>query len=265
MNSRVRQAMLRILLLTEEFSPEELAEATSLLDDRGKDVFAFLRQKNSASKRAAPRPASNARMNKKGETRALQELKLTDGEKYQVLREFESSIREGKVLKTLDDFREFSTILGKDFGAAKSVKDALPHLTAVLARMDLDNMRAAIEKAPTRQGDDENAFRRLANHIISGARSVKSLSRSQITDGGQAICARVVVSVFGRRKFRLPIGSLRPGPIRATAEVSRPSGPWRQMCRFGDAAVRLVVARTPGNRPQNSQWNEQLPDSGFWE
>ncbi|MFI5454194.1 MAG: hypothetical protein ACHRXM_01965 [Isosphaerales bacterium] len=169
MNSKVREAVLRIRMLTEEFSPEELAEAVGLLDGQEKDSFSSLWRKKSVKKRVSSRRLGKAESSKKkGETRALRELKLTDGEKYQVLREFETSIRDGKLLKTLDDFRSFGNILSKEFGTVKSVKDALPHLMALLVRMDLDSVRAAIAKVPMRHGEEENAFRRLANQIISG-------------------------------------------------------------------------------------------------
>jgi hypothetical protein len=39
---------------------------------------------------------------------------------------------------------------------------------AVLARMDLDSIRDTIAKIPVTQTEDEDAFRRLANQIITG-------------------------------------------------------------------------------------------------
>jgi hypothetical protein len=171
MNHRTRQAVLRILMLTEEFSCEELAEAVTFLGGQKEEgIFAFLKSMAPSQKRPSTPRSAGAGLNAKGETRALQELKSVDGAKYQVLREFERAIREGRVLKTLDDFRAFGTILGKDFTPGKSRKEALGRLMAVLARMDLESIRAAIAKAPARSGE-ETAFRRLANQIISGPRN----------------------------------------------------------------------------------------------
>jgi len=73
------------------------------------------------------------------------------------------------VLRTLDDFRAFSTILGKKFGTIKSTKDALSNIMIILASMDLNSIREAIAKVPIREGDEEDAFRRFANQIISGS------------------------------------------------------------------------------------------------
>ncbi len=168
MNSRVRKATLRILMLLEEFSPEELAEAVSLIHGQERDLLAFLRRKSSSPKRVSPPNARKAMFSTKGETRALQELKRTDGEKYQILKDFETSIREGKLLRTMDEFRAFGTVLGQEIGKVKSVKDALGPLMAELASLDLNSIREAIAKVPTRQGEEEDAYRRLANQIISG-------------------------------------------------------------------------------------------------
>jgi hypothetical protein len=166
MNGKARQAMLRIRNLIDEFSPDELAEAVSLLNLREKDLLTSL---GSATPRRAPsRRPKRADFSKQGETRALRGLKLTDEEKYRVLREFESSVREGRLFKTLDDFRSFGTVLGKRFGPVKSIKEALPHLMGMLANMDLESIRSAIGDVSVRHADDEDSFRRLANQIITG-------------------------------------------------------------------------------------------------
>lgn len=169
MNSRARQAALQVLLLVEEFSPDELAAAVSLIGGReGEDLLAYLsRIAQGPRKPNAPRP-KNGHPGSRGEARALQDIKLTDPAKYDVLRDFETLIREGKVLRTMDDFRAFGKVLGKDFMPGKSRKDSIGRLMAVLAQMDLESIRAAVAKAPSKTSEEESAFRRLANQIISG-------------------------------------------------------------------------------------------------
>jgi hypothetical protein len=172
MNPRARRAALTILLLKEEFSPTELAEAVSLISGHeGEDLLAYLSRAGSGPHGPSPPHSKGGGLNARGETRALQEVKQADAEKYVVLRDFETLIREGRVLRTLDDFRAFGIVLGKDFTPGKSRKDALGRLMAVLAKMDLESIRSAIAKAPSRSGEEENAFRRLANQIISGPRN----------------------------------------------------------------------------------------------
>ncbi len=175
MSGRARETMLRIRTLIDDLSPAELAEAINLLQVRQKQVLS-VRAKNPSARRGRKGGAESSDLSKKGESRVLQQLKLEDEEKYQVLRDFETSVREGVLLKTLDDFRSFGTVLGKKFGPVKSVKDALPKVMGALATMDLDNIKSAIEKAATRNSNDENAFRRLANRIISGRSNITSRS-----------------------------------------------------------------------------------------
>src|SRR5438034_2919740 len=103
MNRRVRMAVLRILVLVEEFSSEELAEAASLIGgQKEEDLLAFLSRSTTSPKRSSAPPSGESRVSKQGETQALQELKSVGGEKYQVLRDFETAIRAGSVLKTLE-------------------------------------------------------------------------------------------------------------------------------------------------------------------
>jgi hypothetical protein len=171
MNRKVRQAALRIMLLTEEFSPDELSEAIALVGgNKDEDLGSFLTRMASSSRKP---PRSTAADSPRGrrETRALHDLKSIDIAKYQLLRDFENSVREGRVLRDLDEFRAFGKVLSKDFSPGKSRKEALARLTALLAQLDVDAIRSAIAKLPSiSSADGENSFRRLANQIISGPR-----------------------------------------------------------------------------------------------
>jgi hypothetical protein len=169
MSRRVRQAALRIMTLLEEFAPEELAEALSLIGEGPEqDLLAFLRRIASAPPRPSrPRVARSEALSS-GETRALQKVKHTDGEKYRVLSEFEGRIRGGAILTTLEDLRAFGDSLTKHFAPGKSRKEALERVMALLATMDLGAIREAIARVPPGRGGGEGAYRRLANHIISG-------------------------------------------------------------------------------------------------
>lgn len=169
MNRRIRQAVLKILLLKEEFSAQELAEAVALIDGGEEDILALLKRMAPDSRdQTAPRSAG-APFSTRGETRALQDLKHTDRAKYEVLREFETLIREGGTLRTLDEFRAFGRILGKDFSPGKSRKEALARLMALLAQMDLASIRSALARLPASSAEEATAFHRLADKIISGA------------------------------------------------------------------------------------------------
>ena len=60
---------------------------------------------------------------------------------------------------------------------------------------------------------------------------------------GQTYVRRGKVLVFSGCKSHPATGSLQPVAIGAAVEVTKPSEPSRQMCRFGDAASRQAVTR----------------------
>jgi hypothetical protein len=168
-NRRTRQAALRVLLLVEEFSSEELAAAVSLIGGQeGEDLLTYLSRIAEGPRQPNGSRSKDAKLKSRGETRALQEMKRTDPAKYEILREFETLVREGEVLRSMDDFRAFGKVLGKDFMPGKSRKESIGRLMAVLAQMDLESVRAAITRVPLKTSEEESAFRRLANQIISG-------------------------------------------------------------------------------------------------
>jgi hypothetical protein len=169
MSGKVRQAVLRILLLTQEFTREELAEAATLISGQPEeDLLAFLeRLERTPHKTANARPIkSKATTN--GESRALQGLKSVDEEKYQILRDLEIAIREGAVLAALDEFRAFARTIAKNFNPGKSRKEALGRLMALLVPMDTASIREFIAKIPPKATETDNSFRQLANQILSG-------------------------------------------------------------------------------------------------
>src|SRR5262249_33965212 len=134
------------------------------------DLLAFLRRMAPAPPRSAAKPKkpAEAAMLAGGETRALQELRRTDPDKYQILKRFETRIREGSILTTLDEFRAFGEVLDKGFAPGKSRKEALGRLMALLALMDRETLETAVAKVPASAARDDDSYRRLANHIISG-------------------------------------------------------------------------------------------------
>jgi hypothetical protein len=169
MNRRVRQAVMRIMLLTDEFSSEELTEAVALIGgQKDEDLLSFVKRLSPSPRRASESRSSESH-GARGESRALQDLKAVGGEKYEVLRDFERALREGSLLKTLDDFRAFGKHLEKAFTPGKSRIQALGRLMAILVTMDLDSIKTAIAKTPSRSSEGDDSYRRLANQIMSGS------------------------------------------------------------------------------------------------
>jgi hypothetical protein len=174
-NNKSRMAALEIQLLVEKYSAEELAQALAIIGaHEGEDLESFIARVASPSIRpGVPSTRGRSGLSTRGRTSALQQLRNSAPEKYRVLSEFESRIREGGILATLDEFREFGKVLGKDFGPVKSRKQALGQVMRLLAQLEFPAIEAAIAKAPRGPSRSEGGYGRLANHLISGARPPK--------------------------------------------------------------------------------------------
>jgi len=160
---RGREAALRIQLLFEEFTRAELTDGLSLLGAaNGEDVTAFL------LRRLAPATdQSQRRLPIHGG--AMLSLRDAEPEKYNLIHDFEMRIRSGSLLPTLDSCRAFGKNISKDFQAGKSRKECIPRLVTVLSAMNVDDLRAAISRAPSyADRDSVEPYRRLATHIMSG-------------------------------------------------------------------------------------------------
>jgi hypothetical protein len=174
MNKRSRQAALRIRLLVEEFSPQELNEALAFLGGQPEeDLLHFLNRIKSTtaggqSSRRVPRGKGTK------PSRALDAIRDTEPEKYQLLRTFEQHLWEGDRLRSLHDVRTFGQMLDKDFDTGKSRHEGIGRLMKKLAEMGLEDLREVIRRAPVSNVEESDGFLRLSRHIISGAKEPDS-------------------------------------------------------------------------------------------
>jgi len=172
MNPRIRQAALRIRLLMEEFSPQELSEALLLLGGQPEeDLLHFLDRIKSATRQSSLKTRGGKSTRP---SHALEAIRETQPEKYQLLREFETQLLEGKRLRTLHDVRSLGQMLDKEFDPGKSRHEGIGRLLRLLAELGLDDLREVIRRAPVSNVEESDAFLRLSRHIISGATDVET-------------------------------------------------------------------------------------------
>ena len=146
--------------------PTSLPRQISLVGgEKGDDILAHLAGVGQASRKPN---GSRHKLSTRGETQALQGIKETDPAKYNLLRNFEALVREGKALQALDDFRAFGKLLGKDFLPGKSRKESIGRLMVVPAQLDSDPIRAALATMPPKTNEEDTPIRRWANQIMSG-------------------------------------------------------------------------------------------------
>ncbi|NVK47633.1 MAG: hypothetical protein HWE33_15160 [Rhodobacteraceae bacterium] len=177
MSKSVHAIALKIALIIEETSPEDLAEAIDVLRQCGNnsELFKYL---SAASQKQSTKPEKKVSSISKATkpidqmtSKAVLSLEKTDPKKHQVLAEFDRLVRQGKVLPTNEALRRFGERVSKDFRPRAARKDNISAVMATLAPMtqgDMEKHIAMVLKDVPRRETDE--YQKLANYLMHGHR-----------------------------------------------------------------------------------------------
>ena len=130
MNSRLSSLTQRITAIKKEFSKREIESAVKLLEkeDSASPLLPYLSNNTSGKRRAKSRRTKKSIQDQR--SKAVMRLEHLDPDKYRVLSEFDSLLREGSVLPTVNDIRRLGESLTKDFTTRSSRRDSqLPTTT----------------------------------------------------------------------------------------------------------------------------------------
>ena len=166
MNKRVRQAVLKLMLLQEEFTNKELAEAADVVSS---DIGEFLREQR-PKRRAARAPASTSTADQR--SKIVRRLKDSDPQRYSILSEFELMLRRQEPPPSLEDIRHIGRAISKDFLPGKSRKEAIPRLMTLLVKMPPEMLREKLSKVldNVQLGEGyESSYQKLAQYLIQGS------------------------------------------------------------------------------------------------
>lgn len=163
------QASLRLLLLLEEFTDNEIIEAIELIEsdlDSNNPLLKYL-HKTTKRKSTTSKPSAN----KSKEplcSRVVLDLEKTDKEKFIVLSKIDKLIREGKVLKNLADIKKIASQISKNFPSVKSRKEAIPKFMELLASMPINETTNIVETIMQSQRSNisESEYHELASFLI---------------------------------------------------------------------------------------------------
>lgn len=167
MNTRVRQAVLKILLLQEEFTQKELQEAAGYVSKNNIDVIlSALGGRNSVKDTANGKRTPLV----DGQSQVLAELKEEEPEKYKLLSKLDSSLRKGELVPKMATIKKVGASYSKKFTPGKSRKEAIPRLITLLSSMPIEQIHGAIEYIVSEAGGEGNEYADLANYLIYGER-----------------------------------------------------------------------------------------------
>ena len=168
---------LRIALIIEEASPNELGEAIDVLRrcGNGSDLLKYLTEVSTGHsikpQRKVPINTKAARPIDQMTSKAVLNLEKTDPKKHQVLAEFDRLVRQGEVLATNEALRKFGKRISKEFRPRNAFKDNISAVMATLAPMPQCDMeryiRLALDSSPRREAD---GYKNLANYLMHGRR-----------------------------------------------------------------------------------------------
>jgi hypothetical protein len=174
MNSRIRQAALRIALIQEEFSEQEILKAVELLGGNQKPSTALLdyfggRHVGGGARRS-PRQKTKAETDERF-SQVLLELEKVEPAKYRVLSELNVLLRKEEVLSDIRNIRRLGEGLDENFPLRGSRKTLIDRMIITLAERPIDEIQSFVKRVMgiSRSKDDE--YQRLAAFIIEGKNS----------------------------------------------------------------------------------------------
>jgi hypothetical protein len=112
---------------------------------------ALARASNGANSASANQPRGSSRKanlrTSPSVTSTLEQLRLTDAEKYRVLADFYARLKDRAVLPESQDIRHFAQIIGLKETSGNSRKDMIPSLMRFLMERPIVRLHSDIEKA----------------------------------------------------------------------------------------------------------------------
>ncbi len=169
------QASLRILLLLEEFTGNDLKEAVKMLEgdfDNENPLILFLQSRLYKQNRRKTIPKPKPKETKC--SRVILELEKKDKEKYLLLSKVDGLIREGKVLRKLTDIKTIANQISKEFPDLKSRKGAIPKFMTLLANMTTSEAAKIVESIIQSQYSNvsESEYHELASFLIGNEKQI---------------------------------------------------------------------------------------------
>ncbi len=171
MNSNIRRAALKILLIQEEFTEKEVHEAIKLIQRRENSTTLFQYfSENQADSSKKQKQKRDTKPFDKQRSKAVSDIENKEPEKFAILSEFDTLLRKGRVLKRLNDIKEFANRISKDFPEIKSRKDGVSKLMSLLVGMSVEQIKEAIKNVVSEsEAKLENSeYQELAQFIIQG-------------------------------------------------------------------------------------------------
>ena len=177
MKQRIKQLILKFLLIQEEYSTREIEEALSFLKRKGSDAILFdyfLGKPQESGATPSPRQKS-AKVSEDRLSPAVAKLEGVEPEKFSILSDFERLVRKVEILPRVSDMRELVNSLSKEWPSYKSRRESIPDLMSRLSQLPLEQIKIIFSQSLSHEKINVNSseYHRLANYLITGTSESK--------------------------------------------------------------------------------------------
>lgn len=168
MKSKILQIALQIALIQEEFSETEISEAINLLEKEGvtSNLFKYLSSnRDTKSRRNAFSSKTTSELSK---VQRLRDLEKNEPEKYQLIIQFQSSLKNKELLPEPLAIRILCETLEKNFSAKKSRLDLINQLIELLISRTIEEIEKIINEVKAKEKNQEDPYYKLSKFLIEG-------------------------------------------------------------------------------------------------
>lgn len=178
MTDRIAVIALKVALIKEKFSETDILEAVKLMEEQGTSsaLLAYLANRNAKTTTSKvthrkKQPVEEQR------SEVLIELENKEPEKYAVLIEFDSLLRQCKILPKLSEIKKLGKQLSKDFSAKNSRADTINKLVSMLVNHPIEKIKEIIQNASSPPANVQvDEYVQHSNFLITGKENENSKS-----------------------------------------------------------------------------------------
>lgn len=169
MNKRVLQIALKISLIEEEFSQQEIADAIKLLEkcNSSEVLLEYLAKSRRESASSNKETRSKNQSDDQELSKILKNLEHENPKKYKILSTFLNLVRRKKILPALTDIEDLGKILDENFTSSNSRPEGIKKLIAVMTKRPIEEVEVITNKITSGMSLD-GSYQDLAKFIIKG-------------------------------------------------------------------------------------------------
>ena len=170
MTKRERIAALKLAAILEEFTAQEIANAAEMLTESDSVPESLEHLLRGVVHKRKPRSSSHQTTGQVRGSKAVQRIRESEPQRYEMFAAFEAKLRNSELLDDLNSLRELASDVGIEPTRGARRADIISRLMAKLVELPHDRS-AEIVSAYSSQRRRRDGYMDLANYLYKGNRS----------------------------------------------------------------------------------------------